>query len=701
MRAAHQRKEDFALLFGEGGRPGFVRIPESSSLALGKHLTLTFWIQTTSTYGGEAWHDADWLIDKDIPGEVQPDWAVVLRHGRIVFNNGNPTGTADQPLFGQRVVNDGQWHHVAITRDASSGRTRIYIDGKLDAEGVFSRAELGNTEPLQLGFESNPDGLAPNERAFEGVLDELRIWTKVRGSSELREDMEDSRPGCQERLAGAWSFNEGSGQETDDLGPRDADGQLGALPTPDEADPRWVRSSRSGPPGSCGGATRVKDIYPGPTGSTREITGQAPSEYDFVELDGVLLFMADDGRHGFELWKTDGRTGGTGLVKDIWPGPLGGIFEVTSAFLDTPQRFVRFGDAVYFTANDGVHGLELWKTDGTAEGTVMVKDIGPGAEPGFVNFLTPLGDSLYFSASDETHGLELWKTDGTTEGTVMVKDVIPGLESSLAGSLTAAGGRLFFNVPARFHELWVSDGTPEGTVQVPGLLDTSSLTPLGDVLFLSASGSPGEGAELWRTDGTAAGTRRVADIFPGVEGSSPHELTAVGGVLFFAARDPEHGDELWRTEDAGEGASLVKDIHPGPDDSGIRWGTAVDGMLFFSADDGRRGVELWKSAGTASSTRLVKDIARGSASSSPERLTAIAGVLVFSATDGAHGREPWTSAGTEKSTRQLDDIRPGRGASEPKDFTRLGSQVLFSADDGRTGGELWSLPVSALRCPGR
>src|SRR5438270_7522426 len=126
------------------------------------------------------------------------------------------------------------------------------------------------------------------------------------------------------------------------------------------------------------------------------------------------------------------------------------------------------GNTLYFTATDGTHGVELWKTDGTAAGTVMVKDIQPGNAPynGPIH-LTAVGNNLFFAGFDGAHGYELWKTDGTADGTVMVKDIVPGLDGGLdlyAAELAAAGNTLYFTAtdPAHGFELWKSDGTAAG-----------------------------------------------------------------------------------------------------------------------------------------------------------------------------------------------------------------------------------------------
>ena len=82
---------------------------------------------------------------------------------------------------------------------------------------------------------------------------------------------------------------------------------------------------------------------------------------------------------------------------------------------------------LYFNANDGTNGNHLWMSDGTASGTVMVKDINSvNGNPSHATDITPVGNTIYFSATDGTHGYELWKSDGTDSGTVMVQDIRSG-----------------------------------------------------------------------------------------------------------------------------------------------------------------------------------------------------------------------------------------------------------------------------------
>ena len=245
--------------------------------------------------------------------------------------------------------------------------------------------------------------------------------------------------------------------------------------------------------GTSEGTVLVKNINTiSPDGSS--------NPYQMTGLNGAFYFQANDGVHGIELWKTDGTADGTVLVKDIYP------LQHDS----NPHDFTALNGILYFVADDGVHGEELWKTDGTAEGTVLVKDVKNTALVGsYPSYLTVFNDAVYFTAGEGStrHGLsnyEIWKTDGTTDGTVLVKDMKPGEKISGADGFTVYNNALYFQGN---YDLWKTDGTPEGTVFVADI-HPSELTEFNGVLYFAGRG--GSGVELWKTDGTGTGTVQVS-----------------------------------------------------------------------------------------------------------------------------------------------------------------------------------------------
>ena len=377
-----------------------------------------------------------------------------------------------------------------------------------------------------------------------------------------------------------------------------------------------------------------------------------------------------------------------------------------------PVRADRVGDTLFFTADDGVHGRELWKSDGTRAGTVLVKDIRPGRQRRRPAALTAVGRDAVLHADDGTHGAELWKTDGTRAGTVLVKDIRPGaggsrFETYRTRRLTSAGGTLFFDADDGVHgnELWRSDGSAAGTGLVrdirPGPddgLDLDRERPMmsvGSTLFFSADDGTQQ-TQLWKTTGTSAGTVSLTEFTQDYYyGNVPTQLTDVDGTLFFTAMElGGHGNEgadgLWKSDGTKAGTVLVEPMDGYAYPSNL---TAVGDTLFFESFDFMRGAELWKSNGTTAGTSMVKDIAPSTGypatSSFPDHLTAVGRQVFFSADDDVHGRELWRSDGTEPGTVLVKDIRPGPGASDPASLAAVGRTLFFSADDGTHGAKLW------------
>ncbi len=442
-------------------------------------------------------------------------------------------------------------------------------------------------------------------------------------------------------------------------------------------------------------------------------TGPGASIGDAVVWNGVMYFSATETASGNELWRSDGTAAGTWLVADINAG--------TSS--SSPEFLTVFDGELYFAATDGIHGVELWKTDGTGPGTVRLSDINAGSSSANPESLTPVGNTLFFTATNGTTasaggmGEELYKTDGTPGGTVLVKDVNPGTGNSSAANLTAVGNTLFFSASNGTTaasggvgtELWKSDGTEAGTEVVldinPG---TSSGSPnnfiaLGNVLLFSATNGTtsgvGSGRELWVSDGTPAGTQLLKDINVGTSSSSPTNMTLVGNTVFFDATNGTSaasggvGTELWKTDGTAAGTMLVKDINAGTSGSSPSNFVALGNTLFFRATTGTTGagtgIELWKSDGTEAGTVQVADINPGTSSSSPTNMTAAGTRVFFTASDGTHGTELWVTDGTTAGTSLVTDLNPGSISASPGNLSWMGTVLLFSATDGTMGSELW------------
>lgn len=345
--------------------------------------------------------------------------------------------------------------------------------------------------------------------------------------------------------------------------------------------------------GTTAGTQMVKDI------NTEEFFGSFPTP--LAALGNVLFFAARDNSFlnptdgfGNELWRSDGTTAGTTMVKDIRPG-----LESSD-----PGGAVRIGSTIYFWANDGVHGRELWKSDGTPAGTVLVKDINPGAGDSLKSVIHVLNNALYFAADDGTHGVELWRSDGTEAGTAMVKEIRPGAGDTAITQMTVAGNRLFFWASDGVHgiEIWTSDGTASGTVMSGDLTigAGSPLTPMGESVYFWSNAVPsqavptgGSPLALWTSDGSAAGTRMVKAVNPGGMGIPSAELMAAGKMLYFwvATGANKH---LWQSDGTEEGTLALETTFVGGGDGEQSWLTPVGSKLFFAAmAEGGEDRELW------------------------------------------------------------------------------------------------------------
>jgi ELWxxDGT repeat protein len=417
------------------------------------------------------------------------------------------------------------------------------------------------------------------------------------------------------------------------------------------------------------------------TGIVKDIAFGEPSSNPsrLIDVNGTLFFVAETAAFGKELWKSDGTSDGTRLVKDINPTPGAGSDPGVQTSVNVTER-VNLNGLLIFTADDGQNGVELWRSDGTEAGTFIIMDINPGAAPSRPEDLTVVGDVVFFAATDPTHGRELWVTDGQAGGTFLAANIFPDEEivvgtdpetgeefvdiivhSSNPTALTNFNGTLFFAARDRGNdvELWESGGlfgtqrfadiNPEGNGSFP-----NSLTVVGDTLYFSASTFEA-GEELWKTDGSTGekvvfpdgsvfGTMLVKDIpgRSGLDGSTGLNVPMAGttdGTLYFVANDGFHGKELWKSDGTEAGTVLVKDIREGSAPSQINQLIALGNQVYFTAVTAEAGLELWTSDGTADGTSLVKDSLPGPFSVQIRALTVFQDTLFYGGFDSNVGTE--------------------------------------------------------------
>lgn len=405
---------------------------------------------------------------------------------------------------------------------------------------------------------------------------------------------------------------------------------------------------------STGAELWRSDGTPSGTYRLKDINGGSGSSYPsgLTPFGSKLLFGAVDPTAGLEPFTSDGTTGGTSIVKDIYPASYGLQTNGNKTF-----GVLQNGIAL-FTASDPGGEYRLYKTDGTSPNTVLLKDIFPG-DRAFPTEFTTFGDLVFFVASDATTGRELWKSNGTPTGTDRVKDinaqVVNGVNlGSTPQNLTVAGGKLFFvaNDGLNGQQLWVNDGTSTGTTMprlinpagsaLPGFLQ-NRLVAVGSSVYFAATNNV-NGVELWRSDGTAAGTVQVKDINPGAGGSNPSNLTAVGGSLYFVASNGVSGREIWKSDGTAAGTVMVADLTPGAASTPVIELSAVGRHLIASLAAGGTGFELYQTTGGA--PNLLSDIVAGANGSAPQSFAAFGDTLLFSADDSGLGanRQLWSIA---------------------------------------------------------
>lgn len=223
---------------------------------------------------------------------------------------------------------------------------------------------------------------------------------------------------------------------------------------------------------------------------------------DLTVAGPLLFFAATTREQGTELWTA--FLPGQGGLKELRNGHVRTLFQVDLAAgsaSSSPRGFEAAQDSdgsstlpVFFSASPGDTGRELWKSDGTAPGTVLVADINPGLSDSNPTYLTWFRGALFFQADDGSHGRELWVSDGTGSGTVMLKDIRPGVSSGAPAFMTVL------------------------PLLLPGLLGLTGSQEDEYLFFVATDGlyASGKdtvdgfgGSQLWRTDGTEQGTRRV------------------------------------------------------------------------------------------------------------------------------------------------------------------------------------------------
>ena len=457
--------------------------------------------------------------------------------------------------------------------------------------------------------------------------------------------------------------------------------------------------------GTAAGTRVLMDIDPGPTGS---------SPGNFAHVGNLLYFVADDGLHGSEPWKTDGTASGTGLVADLNPTPV-------SSF---PTNFVAFNHNAFFIAN-GPEGNGLYRSDGTADGTVFVDarafEVVPlnGAlyfvsggtlyrsegNPQDAQAVAPIGASQYVATVNGiiyfTDRSRLWRTDGTAAGTFQLP--LPTNPPPMLSHFAAADNYLaFYLFSSGFNgTVWRTDGTTAGTFQLAGNAGTWDGS---NQVLRAAIGSSGHNVvfegntvlDAYRTDGTVAGTKQIVDStgnpleFPNSQADSV--LVQSNGSIYLLAYDPRAGEfALYKTDGSDVPASKLADLSGSGQE--FPYGLVDAGGLVFFWNTYQNTYDLWRSDGTASGTFLVKGgFPDGGGSTVPSALTVVGRSVYFTA-QGPNG-PIWQSDGTADGTGAVTSI-----PNPPASGVTVDGAFFYPNSDPVHGTELWMVPAPAPPAP--
>jgi ELWxxDGT repeat protein len=524
--------------------------------------------------------------------------------------------------------------------------------------------------------------------------------------------------------------------------------------------------------GTTNGTHLVKDLVPG---SNSGIPYMMPDLPNFTAFKNELVFIAFDNKDSFELWKSDGTEGGTKIIREV--------VQTANELYPLMYGISIVDDILYWTVDDGIHGTELWRTDGTSAGTLMVKNI--ASESGDANAMLHsdentngliLDNELFFLANDGVHGMELWKTNGTPDGTKRFSAITTQVESTYWSYFLSLAQQInnyiIFPIETSFsgNQVWRTDGTEAGTIQLTDFIETDYLeakncTSCNDkMFFLVEDNSTGvnlwttngtkdgtfkindsnkvdakicvnnilyyildgyNDPKLWRTDGTAEGTLQLTD-------GDKQSIGLLGGLnnkLYFLVEQQEvwetdgtvggthlvhtfdeaaptygfkeidnvififHGDSLWKIS----GDEPILFLHNFPDghptfQQALR---KINDEMYFMIEywlDGPDKKELWKTDGTPEGTTLIKNVGTFNVNDGYASIlwAEFDNKIFFEGKDPDHGRAIWSSDGTEAGTHFVKDIQ-GASLVDIDNVVEYKSAVYFTSNDNLGNRQIWML----------
>ncbi len=371
------------------------------------------------------------------------------------------------------------------------------------------------------------------------------------------------------------------------------------------------------------------DINPG--------LGNASPVYLHAVGKNIYCF-ANNGTSGRELFWADSVTKPK-LVQDMNTG----LDNAIPVAMGSPM--IGHGGNLYFTADNGASGLELYRYDGTNNPSLVWDIMTGGADASPDNYVEHLG-TIYFRARTDANGYELWEYNTTTQQTKRLTDIQAGADSSLTGEI------VYFN---------------------------------NHLVFTAENSSKGE--ELWQYNVLTQQASLIMDIDTGTASSSPRNLTVIDNKLYFSATELHTGRELYEYDGTGV-PKRVTDLNPGftsglteaPGVGIIKYGSKI----YFPGRGTDNEVHLYSYDPVGQTTKLISKTNPGG-NTYPQHFAVYKGRLFFSADDGANGRELYAYDGTNHPVL-MGDICKGPNGSMPAELTVIGNNLYFSANDCQTSG---------------
>jgi ELWxxDGT repeat protein len=414
-------------------------------------------------------------------------------------------------------------------------------------------------------------------------------------------------------------------------------------------------------------------------------SGKSVNPTSVIALNGNLFFVANDPEASYEWHVIGPDFKSDTLLKDISISP-NHLYCWTCTVGETSIN----DSLLAFTAESDEYGYELFVSDGTPEGTRVLKDIKEGTSSSFPGAFYPDGNLLYFVAWGESSANDVWVTDGTEAGTRMIMDqtTTEGIDGLRFNDLvTLPGDNILLSSNYALHVFDTVNNTIDTLFEVNQdtfHLDLELINE--DLVYFTKTSDDAD--QLWVTNGSAEGTELLYNASERISG-----VYVFGDkVLLHLFIEHYANSDLYILNESTQDATMLKNIDPSPSDMlsyiGPKEITVADGYVFFSQGNSTYGEEPYITDGTSEGTFLLSNI-REFGSSTPEDAVAWGNYIFFEADNSTNGKELWVTNGTSEGTEMLFDIFPGSNGSSPAYMTVAGDYLYWNAYSEDYGREFF------------